>query len=324
MPDWRAHVRRHLPALAVGPERENEIVAELALQLDQAYADALARGASDAEAQSQAAAQFRDWDRLAREVNRAERSRGPRLFAGVLRDARYGGRYLLRNTGFAAVAILTLGFGIGASVAVFSLVDALVLRSLSYPEPQWLMAIETRRVQQPEIEPWTSPPDFFDLRERTRAFSSLAAIDPVWNLVLTGRGEAEQLTALFTSAELFPMLGVKAELGRTFSAREDIRTAPVGVTVLSDSFWQRRFGGRRDILRRGKAVRTLLFSLERFQPSNQGTRLSLVPAGTNLEAAPRGRGRQQRESQMGGHAPLPAHAVEHRHLYEIQTGDGAE
>jgi predicted permease len=248
MPDWRAYIRDHLPAIGVGPERESEIVSELALQMDQAYTDALARGASDAEARAQAAAQFRDWDELALAINGAERPRDPQLLDGMLHDARYGSRYLLRNPAFAAVAILTLAFGIGASVAVFSLVDALVLRSLPYPEPGRLMAIETRRVQQPEIEPWTSPPDFFDLRERSRAFSAIAAIDPVWNLVLTGRGDAQQLTALYTSANLFPMLGVKAELGRTFSALEDIRTSPVYVTVLSHSFWQRRFGGRRDIL----------------------------------------------------------------------------
>ncbi len=248
MPDWRAYIRQHLPAIGVGPERESEIVSELALQMEQAYGDALARGESDAEARSRAEEQFHDWDHLAVEIDRADRPRGPRMLTGVLHDARYATRYLSRNPGFAAVAVLTLAFGIGASVAVFSLVDALVLRSLPYPEPNRLMAIETRRVQQPEIEPWTSPPDFFDLQERTRAFSSVAAIDPIWNLVLTGRGEAQQLTALFTSANLFPMLGLKAELGRTFSPQEDIRTKPVGVTMLSHSFWQRRFGGRRDVL----------------------------------------------------------------------------
>jgi predicted permease len=248
MPDWRAYVRDHLPAIGVGPERENEIVSELAMQLEQAYADALAGGVSDAEARSQATGQFRDWDALALAIDRAERPRGPRLLAGVLHDTRYAARYLLRNPAFAAIAILTLAFGIGASVAVFSLVDALVLRSLPYPEPDRLMAIETRRVQQPELEPWTSPPDFFDLQERTRAFSAVAAIDPVWSLVLTGQGDAQQLNALFTSANLFPMLGLKAELGRTFSPEEDIRTKPVYVTMLSHSFWQRRFGGRRDIL----------------------------------------------------------------------------
>ena len=275
MPDWRAHVRKHLPALAVGPERENEIVAELAMQLDQAYADALARGATDSEARAQSLDQFRNWDELAREIGRAERSVSSRWFSGAIHDARYAGRYLRRNPAFAAVAVLTLAFGIGASVAVFSLVDALVLRGLPYPAPGRLVAIETRRTAQPELESCTSPPDFFDLQERTRAFSDIAAIDPIWNVILTGSGEAQQLSALYTSANLYTMLGIKAELGRTFSSEEDIRTAPVGRVVLSHSFWQRRFGGRRDVL-----GQRLLLDGSAF------TVIGVLPAGFHYEGEP--------------------------------------
>ncbi len=275
LPNWRDYVRAHLRILATGPERENEIVAELAQQMEQAYAEALAGGASDNDARTHAMEQFRNWDELTLAINAAERRRGPRWFAGMAQDTRYGGRYLRRNPGFASAAILTFAFGIGASVAVFSLVDALVLRSLPYPEPDRLMAIETRRAQQPEIEPWTSPPDFFDLKERTRAFSSVAAIDPVWNVVLTGRGEAEQLTALYTSAELFPMLGVKAELGRTYSSAEDVRGAPRGVTVVSHSYWQRRFGGRSDAL-----GQTLVLDGSAFRV------IGVMPAGFRYQGEP--------------------------------------
>jgi len=275
MPDFRPYVREHLPAIAVGPERENEIVAELALQMEQSYGDAVNRGATEAEARTQAAAQLGGWDELAMEINRAESRRGPRMHDGLLHDARYAGRYLLRNPGFAAVAVLTLAFGIGASVAVFSLVDALVLRSLPYPEPGRLMAIETHKVRQPEVEPWTSPPDFFDLRERTRSFSTLAAIDPVWNMVMTGRGDAQQLTTLFTSADLFPMLGVKAELGRTFTAEEDVRGTPMGRTVLSHSFWQRQFGGSRDVV--GQRL---------VMDGNAYTIIGVMPADFHYEGEP--------------------------------------
>jgi putative ABC transport system permease protein len=275
MPDWRELVRRRLAGLAVGPERESEIVYELAAQMEQAYGDALAGGASQAEARTRAEAQFRNWDELAREIGRAEHGRRPRWFAGAWHDARFAGRYLSRHPGFAAIAVLTLGFGIGASVAVFSLMDALVLRSLPYPDASRLMAVDTRRVQQPEIEPWTSPPDFFDLRERTRTFSAMAAIDPVWNMVLTGRGDAQQLTALFASADLFPLLGVKAKLGRTFSPREDDRHRPMAVTMLSHGFWQRRFGGRRD------AVGQVL-----HMDGNAYTVIGVLPADFHYEGEP--------------------------------------
>ena len=224
MHDWSAYVRASLPPLAVGPQRESEIVAELALQLEQAYAAALASGASEAEALGQARSQFADWGALAREIDTAERPVRGGVLAGAWPDIRYAARFLGRNPAFAAIAIGTLAFGIGGNTAIFTMVDAVALRSLPYREPASLMAIETRKSSQPEIEPWTSAPDFFDIRERTRAFSTVAAISPVWSKVLTGYGEAEQVDCLYVSADFFPMLGVSASLGRTFLPQEDNRT----------------------------------------------------------------------------------------------------
>ena len=80
-------------------------------------------------------------------------------------DLRYALRFFRRNPLFTAIATLTLGFGIGGNTAIFTMVDALVLRALPYPAPGRLMAIETRKAQQPEIDPWTSAPDFFDFSE---------------------------------------------------------------------------------------------------------------------------------------------------------------
>jgi predicted permease len=255
MRDWRAYVREHLPALKVRAEREDEIVAELALQLEQAYAEALAGGAQPPEALARAEAQLGDWRALAREIEAAERpvpppepDRPAGVFSGAAHDLRYALRFLRRNPVFLTIAALTLAFGIGGNTAVFTMVDALLLRSLPYPQPDRLMALETRKVQQPEIEPWTSPPDFFDIRERSRSFSEVAGIDPVWNMILFGRGEPEQLQCLFVSANFFPMLGLKAELGRTFAAEEDDRARPKSVVLLSHAYWQRRFGGTGDVL----------------------------------------------------------------------------
>src|SRR6187455_1916673 len=112
MPDWREYVRRHLPAVGTAPERENEIVAELALQMEQAYSDAIASGAGEEEAERRARAQFTDWKGLAREIEHAE-SRGARWWTGAGADFRHAGRQLWRNPVFAAVAIVTLAFGIG-------------------------------------------------------------------------------------------------------------------------------------------------------------------------------------------------------------------
>jgi predicted permease len=248
--DWLGFLRVHLPALAVRPERENEILAELALQLEQAYTDALLGGASEEEAARRARMQLGDWDKLARAIEAAERPAGNPggWLTGSGQDVRYAFRFLRKNPVFAAIAIATLAFGIGANTAVFTMVDAIALRSLPYRDPDRLMAIETRQTQRPEMEPWTSALDFFDFRDRAQSFSAVAGLSPIWNVVLTGRGAAERLEALYVSADLFPMLGVNAALGRCFLPREDRRMQPSLVVLLSHSLWQRRFGASRDAL----------------------------------------------------------------------------
>jgi predicted permease len=254
MPDWRKYVQDHLPALHVSPEREAEIVGELALQLEQAYSEALRAGLTDPEAQERAHLQVRDWDRLASEINDAERPapKPEALTTGVLHDLRHAFRFLRRNPLLATIAIATLAFGIGANTAIFTIVDAIALRGLPYDQPDRLMAIETRRNNQPELEPWSSALDFWDVRERTRSFTKLAGISPIWNVVMTGRGEAQRLEALYVSAEFFPMLGVRPARGRLFVQEDDNKTHPANVVILSHAFWQKEFGGSPDAL--GKSV----------------------------------------------------------------------
>jgi putative ABC transport system permease protein len=253
MHDWHAYVRRHLPPLTVSPEREHEIVSELALQLDQAYQDALAGGQSEQQALSHAQGQVRSWSDLAREINSAELQAAssphqPLLLSGVAGDVRYALRFLRRNPVFAIIAVFTLAFGIGGNTAIFTLVDAVAIHSLPYRDPGRLMAIETRKAQQPEVEAWTSALDLFDLRDHNQSFSTIVGVSPIWSVVMTGRGPAEQLNSLYVSTGFFPMLGVNAALGRTFQAQEDQRTTPAQVVVLSHSFWQREFGGSRSAI----------------------------------------------------------------------------
>ncbi len=253
MHNWQRYVREHLPRLTVSPEREHEIVSELALQLDQAYQDAIAAGQSPDDARRAAEAQVPSWSDLARAIDAAEVEvtpppERPRLLSGLAGDVRYALRFFVHNPVFAAVAVFTLAFGIGGNTVIFTLVDALAIRSLPYRDPARLMAVETRKAQQPEIEAATSAFDLFDLRDHAHSFSAMAGISPIWSVVLTGRGPAEQLNTLFVSAEFFPILGVNASLGRTFLPQEDQRTTPSRVVILSHSFWQRLLAGSRSAI----------------------------------------------------------------------------
>jgi predicted permease len=254
--DWVRFVEDRLPEIHVPAARAHEIVTELAQHLEQAWSDALSAGLTEEEAAARAEARFADWRDLARDIERAERPADPESrsgpFMGMPQDIRHALRFFRANPGFAAIAIATLAFGIGGNTAIFTMADALALRGLPYPESQRLMAIETSWTHQRELEPWTSALDFFDLRARAHSFSAIAAVSPVWNNVLTGSGPTERLETLFVSANFFPMLGARAEMGRTFTDTEDAGLKGKPVAVLSHAFWERRLAARPDIL--GSAI----------------------------------------------------------------------
>jgi len=150
-------------------------------------------------------------------------------------DLRYGSRVLLKNPGFTAVAILALALGIGANSAIFSVVNAVLLRPLPYHDPDRIMtALHSG---------WfpVAPANFLDWRAQNHVFERIAAAQ-AWGASLTGRDKPEQLKALQVTPDLFPVLGVDPVLGRTFLPEED-RPGAGRVVVLSHQLWQRRFGG---------------------------------------------------------------------------------
>src|SRR5438105_3931918 len=115
MHNWREYIREHLPTLEVGPQRENTIVSELALQMEQTYTEGLSGGAPEPEALRRAQGQFGDWQALARAINAAERPAERELesgkggiLSGAAKDIRYAARFLGRNPAFAAIAVSTL------------------------------------------------------------------------------------------------------------------------------------------------------------------------------------------------------------------------
>ena len=167
----------------------------------------------------------------------------------LLQDLRYGARVLRRRPGFTAVAVFALALGIGANTAIFSVVEAALIRPLPYDRPDRLVWMYEDAPDVPNR--WVSYPNFLDWRERSRSFEAMSTIRG-WSMTLTGDGgEPESLNARMVSAEYFDVMRARPFIGRAF-AREEDRPGAAPVTVLSYDFWQRRFGGDEKLI--GKTV----------------------------------------------------------------------
>ncbi len=163
-------------------------------------------------------------------------------------DIRFALRILWKNWSVTAIVVIVLALGIGANTAIFSVVNAALLRPLPYADPDKLVRLSEDSPQVPQMS--ISYPNFLDWREQNKVFSGIAAMQ-FRSLNLTGRDEAERLPGRGVSAEFFDVLGVKPALGRSFAAAED-RPGASPVCVISHGLWQRRFGADESIV--GKQV----------------------------------------------------------------------
>src|SRR5262245_7456996 len=249
MPEWKQEIRDRLAPLKLAPTREDEIVEELAQHLEDRHAESLANGATPEEASRAALAELSASEMLQQELRRVERlasqepivlgtDRRTNMLADLWQDLRFGARMLLKNPGFTTIAVITLALGIGANTAIFSVVNAVLIRAFPYREADRLVIVwETIRGELNTV----SPANFFDWREQNRVFEGMAAYADT-GVNLAGDGEPEEIPAQETTANLFSVLGVNALLGRTF-ATEDGKPGQNNVAVISFALWQSRFGG---------------------------------------------------------------------------------
>jgi putative ABC transport system permease protein len=165
-------------------------------------------------------------------------------------DVRYGLRQLRRSPGFTGVAVLTLALGIGANTAIFSVVNAILLRPLPFPAPDQLVRVVSIRLRENAPDN-ASYPDFADWRAQNHAFEWMAAFHTD-SFTLTGQGEATHIPGAVVSADLFSLLGVRPALGRTFRPEEDKlgATSEGFVVILSHRLWQERFAANPAIVGR--------------------------------------------------------------------------
>ena len=222
---------------------EQELDDEVRLHLEMLEDENLRRGMPPQEARYAALRSFGGVDQT---KERYREQRGLPFVDSFLRDVRYGWRGLLRNPGFASVAITTLALGIGANTAIFSVVHAVLLRPLPYRNPSRLVYVS-------EFWPHETPvrtvpnPDFANWSEHDQLFDGLAAYGGGAEVNLTGMGEPERLSGARVTADFFTLLGIKPFLGRSFLREED-RPGGRKAVLLSYELWQRRFGSNSKII----------------------------------------------------------------------------
>ena len=273
MHNWKALVRTRVEPLPLDPARAADIVDELAQHVAQHYADLTASGVADADALRQALAPLDDPERVSAEIARADRPRpeapAPPADRGSLaidlpRDIRYAARLLLRAPGFAAIALLTIALGIGANTAIFSVLNAVLLRPLPYATPDRLVMIGDRGPDGSAGN--VGYTTFLDWRERSRGFEEMALIRS-WIPTLITNGEPERVSGMRVSANFFHTLGVKPAVGRDFTPAED---TPAGwrIVLLSDGLWRRRFGADPAVAGRVITMNDRLYTIVGVMPAS--------------------------------------------------------
>jgi putative ABC transport system permease protein len=222
---------------------DRELEEEMRFHLEMKAEENLAAGVSPEEARYAARRQFGN-QTLLQEVSRD--MWGFRFLETLAQDFRYGLRMSLKDKGFTIVAVFTLALGIGANTAIFSVVNALLLRPLPYRNPDQLIWI-TEFFTQPVIE-YVPASHFSAWSAQSQTLAQIAAYAPD-NLTLTGMGETERLDANRVSAQFFTLLGAQLLLGRNFLPAED-RPGGERAAIISHSLWQRRFSADRQIIGR--------------------------------------------------------------------------
>lgn len=244
-PGWKNEIRKRLHDLRLPPAREAEMVEELAQHLEDDYQRLVASGATPAEAYAIALEGLSEKQQpLSDQLKGVEPNAGAEpvvlgtaenksIISDLCQDFRYAARMLRRNPGFTSLAVLSLALGIGGNGAIFSIVSAVLIRPLPYPDSD--------RLVQAANDGYYPPGGLVALQQQSRTMD-VAGFNRAIDLNLTGQREAWRLTGSSVSANFFNVLGVGAELGRSFQPGDD-QPGQDKVVILSHAVWQDQFGG---------------------------------------------------------------------------------
>jgi predicted permease len=221
---------------------EKELTEELRFHLGKLIEEKVGKGMTPEEARYAALRELGGVEQIKEECRDMRRVN---YIEDFFQDVRYGLRMLAKNPGFTAVAVLTLALGIGANTAIFTFVDAALLKPLPYPDPNQIAFIAERPPHTADLVQ-VHPLNFLEWQARARSFEALALIQSI-PVNMVGPDGAEQLSGLWATAGLFRVFGVAPSLGRGFTEDEtvgtgDPPTAAARVVILSDAFWRQRYG----------------------------------------------------------------------------------
>ena len=238
---WLRQLASRIRGLVGRTRLDQELDEELQAHLEMLIEENLRQGMSPETARNAARRSFGGLEQT-KEAYRDRR--GLPIVDSLARDVRYGLRMLRRHPGFTVVAVLTMALGIGANTAIFSVVNAVLLHSFPYKDPNKLVLLAEKRREMSLLA--LSYPDFVDWHSQNHMLESVGAVRR-WNPNLTGGGEPVRLQAAMITAEIFPTLGIAPLVGRAFVAEDD-RPGAERRVVLSYDFWKHRFGGDASII----------------------------------------------------------------------------
>jgi predicted permease len=241
-----SHAKSFLRCVLRRQEMETDLDEEICSHLELLTEQKIGEGTPPEEARRMARIELGGVEKVKEDVRAA---RTGALLDTLLQDVRFGIRMLHKNPGFTAVAVLTLALGIGANTAIFSIVDSTLLRQLPYRDPGALAEVWNSYLPQfPQFA--LSGADFNEWRAQAKSFAQMAAYWAVpADFNLTGNGDPERVEITYATSNLFPMLGVRPVVGRTFISAEDRPGAP-NIALLSHRLWENRFGGDPAVLGR--------------------------------------------------------------------------
>ncbi len=240
---WLRLIYSRLNGLLRKNRIEQEMDDEMRFHLLMRTRENIERGMNPDEAEREARRRFGNVGRikdLARDI------KGGGFMETLLQDLRYGARMLLKSPGFTLIAVITLALGIGANTAIFSVVNAVLLRPLPFKDPDRVMMVWERRANSGEANTTISGHEFVAWREQSNAFERMAIIRG-GDFTLTGNGEPEAIIAEQVSAEFFSVLGAPPLLGRAFTPGED-QAGHNNIVVLNQKLWQRSFGSDPEVV----------------------------------------------------------------------------